>query len=124
MGSALEELRLKWPYFILKPYNILYMGTSSPHIDGLVQERCNSIGNALELRLSCTNQSIWSHEPTLVLEAVGIWRDGEYDIWGAREGWGGLSDVDGGRGGYWSVLNEGRVGRSVGVGDHLAQQFR
>ena len=24
-------------------------------IDGLVQERCNSIANALELRLSCTN---------------------------------------------------------------------
>ena len=26
-------------------------------IDGLVQERCNSIANALELRLSCTNSS-------------------------------------------------------------------
>ena len=25
------------------------------HIDGLVQERCNSIANALELHLSCTN---------------------------------------------------------------------
>ena len=29
------------------------------HIDGLVQERCNSIANALEVRLSCTNPSIW-----------------------------------------------------------------
>ena len=28
------------------------------HIDGLVQERCNSIANALELHLSCTNPSI------------------------------------------------------------------
>ena len=28
------------------------------HLDGLVQERCNSIANALELRLSCTNPSI------------------------------------------------------------------
>ena len=28
------------------------------HIDGLVQERCNSIANTLELRLSCTNPSI------------------------------------------------------------------
>ena len=27
-------------------------------IDGLVQERCNSIANALELHLSCTNPSI------------------------------------------------------------------
>ena len=26
-------------------------------MDGLVQERCNSIANALELRLSCTNPS-------------------------------------------------------------------
>ena len=29
------------------------------HFDGLVQERRNSIANALELRLSCTNPSIW-----------------------------------------------------------------
>ena len=29
------------------------------HIDGLVQERRNSIANALELRLSCTNLSTW-----------------------------------------------------------------
>ena len=27
--------------------------------DGLVQERCNSIANTLELRPSCTNTSIW-----------------------------------------------------------------
>ena len=30
------------------------------HIDGLVQERRNSIANALELRLSCPNPSIWN----------------------------------------------------------------
>ena len=30
------------------------------HIDGLVQERRNSIANALELRLSCTNLSIYA----------------------------------------------------------------
>ena len=29
-------------------------------IDGLMQERRNSIANGLELRLSCTNPSIWS----------------------------------------------------------------
>ena len=33
------------------------MGMS--YIDRLVQERRNSIANALELRLSCTNPSIW-----------------------------------------------------------------
>ena len=35
--------------------------TGSPlclHIDGLVLERCNSVANALELRLFCTNPSI------------------------------------------------------------------
>ena len=34
----------------------LYIGA---YIDGLVQERRNSIANALELRLSCTNPSIY-----------------------------------------------------------------
>ena len=29
------------------------------HLDALVQERRNSIANALELRLSCTNQSVY-----------------------------------------------------------------
>ena len=32
-----------------------------PHIDGLVQERCNSIANALELHLSCTNPLMLSY---------------------------------------------------------------
>ena len=31
------------------------------HFDGLVQERRNSIANALELRLSCTNPSTYHH---------------------------------------------------------------
>ena len=30
-------------------------------VDGLVQERRNSISNALDLRLSCTNPSKWKH---------------------------------------------------------------
>ena len=29
------------------------------YINGLMKERCNSIANALELHLSCTNPSIW-----------------------------------------------------------------
>ena len=29
------------------------------YVDGLVQERRNSIANAVELRLSCINPSIW-----------------------------------------------------------------
>ena len=31
----------------------------NPHIHELVQEVCNSIANALELHLSCTNPSIY-----------------------------------------------------------------
>ena len=33
------------------------------HINGLVQERCNSIANALELRFSCSHPSI-QHDAT------------------------------------------------------------
>ena len=32
------------------------------HIDGLMQQRSNSIANALELRLPCTNPSKWTHD--------------------------------------------------------------
>ena len=34
------------------------------HLNGLVQERRNSIANALEVRLSCTNPSIWFYVKT------------------------------------------------------------
>ena len=34
-----------------------YQGYDKVHINGLVQERRNSIASALELRLSCTNPS-------------------------------------------------------------------
>ena len=44
---SLESLRLHWS-----------------HVDGLVQERCNSIANALELHLSCTNPSLCLHAGT------------------------------------------------------------
>ena len=42
---------------ILVTYHLVQF--TVPHIDGLVQERCNSIANALELCLSCTKSSIW-----------------------------------------------------------------
>ena len=35
--------------------------TYTAHADWLVQERCNCIGLAMELHLSCTNPSIWKH---------------------------------------------------------------
>ena len=43
----------------MAPYGITFMLTiNSIHVDGLVQERRNSIANALELRLSCTNNVV------------------------------------------------------------------
>ena len=46
----------KWlPHHIIVHYNIIIH-----HIYGLVQERCNSIANTLELHFSCTNHSISS----------------------------------------------------------------
>ena len=41
-----------------KDYKYCYSHLAIVHIDGLVQERRNSIANALELRLSCTDPSI------------------------------------------------------------------
>ena len=38
---------------------IHYLKSLMIHIHGLMQERCNSSANALVLRLSCTNPSIW-----------------------------------------------------------------
>ena len=39
-----------------------YPHNNDCHIDGLVQERRNSIANALELRLSCTNPLTWASQ--------------------------------------------------------------
>ena len=48
-----------------------------PHINGLAQKRCNSIANALELRLSCTSPLI-----SLFFMQYAISR---YDGWGYNE---------------------------------------
>ena len=38
---------------------IIFVISTATHFDGLMQERRNSIANALELHLSCTKPSIW-----------------------------------------------------------------
>ena len=43
------------------------------HIDGLVQERHNSIANALELRLSYTNPLIYDVAPIRQFIASWLW---------------------------------------------------
>ena len=40
------------------------------HIHEIVQERCDSIANALELRLTCTDPSICSASHNLVCSVV------------------------------------------------------
>ena len=42
------------------------------HLDGVVQERCNSIANAVELRLSCNNPSICQHDPDTTIRYLEI----------------------------------------------------
>ena len=50
--ERLEKVLLSWEDATLVEYGV------RGYIDGFVQERRNSIANALELRLSCTNLSI------------------------------------------------------------------
>ena len=63
MKLDLEMLSAKWPPFwwgldvIMGGNVLLWKWVIIVYIDGLVKERRNSIANALELRLSCTNPS-------------------------------------------------------------------
>ena len=57
---------LSWPQCVKQssfPENTFkvgcYVTKADCHMDGLVQERCNSIANAMELRLPWTNPLIW-----------------------------------------------------------------
>ena len=76
-----------------------WVGATSPivsqwlHIDGLVQKRRNSIANALELCLTCTNPSIWWYRswsalfqlmaPAITWTSVGLSSEGLVKfIWG------------------------------------------
>ena len=64
--KALSELTwlpepFRWNLFRVGYKWTLVAQDSQHYINGLVQERRNSITNALELRLSCTNPSLWPH---------------------------------------------------------------
>ena len=64
-------LKMCWQF----PNNIAYcqlqqMGKRAPYIDGLVQERCNSIADALELHLSCTEPWIQGYGSILLNCAI------------------------------------------------------
>ena len=56
-----KTMHILWNIFSLqdKVRVLSYAVEFNYELDGLVQERHNSIANALELRLSCTNQSKW-----------------------------------------------------------------
>ena len=53
---------------IHSPLHYQYEITLDEYIDGLVQERHNTIANALELRLSCTNPSMCQTNKLIVAE--------------------------------------------------------
>ena len=53
LGGTNSDSVVKWA-----EYSLITGTGYRAHIDRLVQERRNSIANALELRLSCTNPSI------------------------------------------------------------------
>ena len=55
-GQNRVYIQMRWCYFSLK--EIAQRMSCGLYIDGLVQERRNSSALAMELRLSCTNQSI------------------------------------------------------------------
>ena len=59
MGGSLEPT---WQYSCTSQVNFL----KQIHIDGLMQEKCNSSALAVELRLSCTNPSIWTQTEFLL----------------------------------------------------------
>ena len=44
------------------------VGHMDGYIDGLVQKKCDSIANTLELSLFCTNASIWKHNSSSALK--------------------------------------------------------
>ena len=61
-SSSVENiLRVSLMFFLMlgSQINIFPYAVFVLHIHGLVQKRCNSIANALELSLPCTNQSIY-----------------------------------------------------------------
>ena len=53
-------------------FNCLYTLSVYEHIDELVQERRNSIANALELRLSCTNPSTYTSFYIVILSNITV----------------------------------------------------
>ena len=57
----MEKSFVKWP-----PRSAVY----NPYIDGFVQERRNSIANALELPLSCTKPSIFASSPSHIFKVT------------------------------------------------------
>ena len=65
MGCIYAQLVTRHSWYVCHKfrYDLIFLfGWTVVHlsINGLGQERCNAIANTLELRLSCTNPSIWS----------------------------------------------------------------
>ena len=57
-----KQLMGKWGFWSLNMYEKGYWAPINYHINGLVQERHNSIANALELRLVLTHWYVVLHQ--------------------------------------------------------------
>ena len=60
----------EWLSLLWVEYTEQHLGNG--HFDWLVQERSNSIANALELHLPCTNPFIYIHIPQIDKGHLGI----------------------------------------------------
>ena len=72
---CMHYLAVYLPYNLsiyLSTFNCLYTLSVHEHIDELVQERRNSIANALELRLSCTNPSTYTSFYIVILSNITV----------------------------------------------------
>ena len=93
MRMGVLILDLTSAVFLKPPVNCSNIRKSRAHMDGLVQERCNSIANALELHLSCTNRSIlWSFDilQDMVVRQFSAWwlESRRFPVWSDMvEGW-------------------------------------
>ena len=62
-------------------HKVYYIWGHYAHISGLMQKRHNSIANPLELRLSCTNPSIFNNKYSLLMHRIKIKSPANFFLW-------------------------------------------
>ena len=70
---------IQWYFYSLKWHTMLYIQTTTLHINGLVLERHNAIANALGLHLSCINPSICNLY-TQLIQLTWEWKSSQLGV--------------------------------------------